>query len=98
MTAVPCTSSYPADAGVCKEKTLTYAASVSTADDGKQALDFELNWTAPTTDEGKAIEKASNDAPAGMMIMGWANADVTLIEGSVMTKAKGAMGQPVSGI
>merc|ERR1711998_632258 len=98
MTAVPCTSSYPAAAGVCKEKTLTYAASVSTADDGAQALDFELNWTAPTTDEGKAIEKASNEAPAGMMIMGWANEDVTLIEGTIMTKAKGAMAAPQSGI
>merc|ERR1712146_858301 len=71
---------------------------VATADDGAQSLEFELNWTAPTSDKAKAIEKASNDAPAGMMIMGWANEDVTHIEGTVMTKAKGAMGQPQSGI
>ena len=98
MTAVPCASSYPAAAGVCDEKNLTYAASVATADDGAKSLEFKLTWTAPESDKAKAIEKASNDAPAGMMITGWANADVTRIEGSIMTKTDSKMSAPVSGI
>ena len=98
MTAVPCVSSYPKAAGVCEEQVLTYAASVATADDGAQSLDFALTWTAPKSDKGKAIEKASNEAPSGMLITGWANADITDVEGSVLTKVDGKMGAPVSGV
>merc|ERR1711937_158801 len=73
-------------------------ATVETADDGAQNLKFVLNWAAATTEEGKKIEKAANDAVSGMVVTGWGNEDLTYLEGSYITKVNGKMDQPKSGI